>query len=602
MAILFAHITGRVLVLPPHAVLYLLHMNKKWGDNKASMEDFLDFDRMRAGNGIETMTMEQFLGDVAAPGLLTKPLPDNNTGMIKQPLWDYLESASYVRQWSPGKTFIAFNISKAATENSSQENSVGEITSSELFGKFQEVSRERLMHISLEMQRQLIPYDKDFHSQRAVFFPGHDANRLLTLWYGYFFFAEPASERAAKRYMRDRVRYHDSIFCAAGRVVDALLREVANLGNQSIIDHTMSSDDEVKPLPLVSYVTGGSKRVYRFVSMNSSYIAYHIRRGDFQQKHTRLESQDIVDQSMQLIPGDPKTWLVYIATDETNRTFFEPFFKTFKSVRFLSDFNDQAGIDEMNQNHLGMVEQVICANAHTFIGTPLSTFTSFITRMRGYMDRTTIAEVEQQHPDVLLSRLMKIAHDAASSSAATERDSNKKKSKRKRDSHKMNEIQIDVVRPDQIGRPVVRVSDDLSNSIGKVYKELRESSVHKIYEENDADKFIADLHDNTQLFSRKFLKTLQEKTDRPNPFFAYEFLNRLKNQSMIIAMDKEDTAISASETTSSTKRIMGVGIYQRTYYFMGHFMYQLQDYPHLKLPFWAREFSEPFEDTEELVE
>jgi hypothetical protein len=31
-----------------------------------------------------------------------------------------------------------------------------------------------------------------------------------------------------------------------------------------------------------------------------------------------------------------------------------------------------------------MVEQTVCANAHTFVGTPLSTFTGYITRMRGY--------------------------------------------------------------------------------------------------------------------------------------------------------------------------------------------------------------------------
>jgi hypothetical protein len=43
--------------------------------------------------------------------------------------------------------------------------------------------------------------------------------------------------------------------------------------------------DSVPDLPLVSYKeerdTLKTPRVYQLVTMNSSYIAYHIRRGDF---------------------------------------------------------------------------------------------------------------------------------------------------------------------------------------------------------------------------------------------------------------------------------------------------------------------------------
>jgi GR25 family glycosyltransferase involved in LPS biosynthesis len=75
--------------------------------------------------------------------------------------------------------------------------------------------------------------------------------------------------------------------------------------------------------------------------------------------------------------------LIYISTDEKSLDFFNPFKEKFH-VRFLSDYYSQANLTELNQNHLGMIEQIICANAHTFIGTPRSTFTGYITRMRGY--------------------------------------------------------------------------------------------------------------------------------------------------------------------------------------------------------------------------
>jgi hypothetical protein len=43
-------------------------------------------------------------------------------------------------------------------------------------------------------------------------------------------------------------------------------------------------------------------------------------------------------------------------------------------------------------NHVGMIEQIICANGERFIGTPYSTFTGFITRMRGYYNDTRSAQ------------------------------------------------------------------------------------------------------------------------------------------------------------------------------------------------------------------
>lgn len=76
--------------------------------------------------------------------------------------------------------------------------------------------------------------------------------------------------------------------------------------------------------------------------------------------------------------------VLYISTDEKDKSLFAPFAKQFR-LRFLSDIAEKArlGAEHINQNHIGMIEQVICANAHTFIGTPYSTFTGYITRMRG---------------------------------------------------------------------------------------------------------------------------------------------------------------------------------------------------------------------------
>ena len=119
-AMIFAHATGRVLVMPPIAVWYLLWGNKNNEDNKSTFEMFFDLKKIH--ESIDIMPMVDFLEKVAKPGLLKKPFPAKLTpkelaagassDRANDRLWRYLESASYVREWEPGKIYIGFNMSK----------------------------------------------------------------------------------------------------------------------------------------------------------------------------------------------------------------------------------------------------------------------------------------------------------------------------------------------------------------------------------------------------------------------------------------------------------------------------------------------------------
>jgi GDP-fucose protein O-fucosyltransferase len=581
------------------------------------MEDYLDFDRMRAGYGLETITMKEFLSTVALQGLLSLPLPGNNTELIKDPLWTYLESACYTRKWSTGKTFLAFNLTKA-------EESAGSLSGEEdkscsgLFGTFEGVEKERIDLITLKSKRKMVHYDKEFHSNRAVYFAGNAANRILTHWYGYFFFAEPNVERSAKRFMRDRVRYHDVIFCAAGRVIDLILSEVTMLRNIPRADdakNILTMDDihkkigDVEAMPFVTYspsssdahsdadadavaaagggvggVTDGgsgddgdddeidSRRVYRLLALNNSYIAYHIRRGDFQQKQTRLEAADILNSTLKFLPNNPGDWVVYIATDERDRTFFREFQRTFRSVRFLHDYENHADLRDINQNHQGMIEQVVCANAHTFIGTPLSTFTSYITRMRGYMAKTILVETNPPLPSTLLSDIQRY-------------------NIRYNSKVKQTPLEPPVMVPllhKQIGAPIQKANQESERLVGKIFTKSDEKVKNNVipYNENDEKSFTNDLLLHPRTLYKRSTATIQHSPSTILSFLTEKYLTEMKSKD--------------NEVTSSTP--LGVSIYQRTYYFIDRFEQQLHAHPRLMLPFWVREFSDAFLDSEEKIE
>jgi GDP-fucose protein O-fucosyltransferase len=73
---------------------------------------------------------------------------------------------------------------------------------------------------------------------------------------------------------------------------------------------------------------------------------------------------------------------VYIATDERQKTFFNPL-KEYYNVKFLDDYKDEL-LTDINKNFYGMIDQLIAARGRNFYGCWHSTFTGYIMRMRGY--------------------------------------------------------------------------------------------------------------------------------------------------------------------------------------------------------------------------
>jgi hypothetical protein len=146
------------------------------------------------------------------------------------------------------------------------------------------------------------------------------------------------------------MHYNDAIFCAAGKIVRSIQQESMERG--------FTLDQE-----------GGG-----------GYSSLHVRRGDLQYKEVWL-SEDIWWQNTKE-HWKPKE-ILYIATDEENRQFFDHFAAT-HDLRFLDDYVDMANLNNLQKEHLGMIDVIVASRGRKFAGTYYSTFTGYITRLRGY--------------------------------------------------------------------------------------------------------------------------------------------------------------------------------------------------------------------------
>jgi hypothetical protein len=157
----------------------------------------------------------------------------------------------------------------------------------------------------------------------------------LEHFYAFFYFSEVREGVECKRLVRDKVRFRSTIIAAAEKVTVSL----------------------------------------------GVYCALHVRRNDFfgQYPEQNISIHRLTSNVLKRV--SPGTRL-YVASDEKDRVFFSDLQNHF-DVFFLENFKSILP-DDLPEASLACVEQMVCAHAQIFVGTKLSTFSAYITRLRGY--------------------------------------------------------------------------------------------------------------------------------------------------------------------------------------------------------------------------
>eukprot|EP01083_Nonionella_stella_P115823 343729_1 len=151
-------------------------------------------------------------------------------------------------------------------------------------------------------------------------------------FYGYLFFTNAAIFNHYKRFVRDFMHYNNEIYCAAGKIVLALQEE-------------------------------SQKRGFTLDSQNGGgYAALHVRRGDLQYKKVKISAEEWYDNLKETFVDNE---IIYIATDERNKTFFDPI-KEHNDIKFLDDYWEMAGLSNLDPNYMGMLDTIIASRGRVF--------------------------------------------------------------------------------------------------------------------------------------------------------------------------------------------------------------------------------------------
>lgn len=386
---------GRVLVLPPSQKMYLL------GRTTFNFADFFPLQELAEEHkGLEIISTEQFLTEtmgqtidqttheVSFPPDNKKTSWDGDTNGIKSKLAPWIRSIAVMPDWNPDNCIAAFPKSTNPKDAQQLQQEFDEIilekdglyASNKAPDEFinhptpvDASSKDRLREFIAE-RKQLCLYDQNLQQAPILHFHGkakkndNTGGRLLVHFYAFLFFQDYHTDLWMKRFVRDHVRYIDNIQCAAARIVHKLRTHYAADKNK---DH------------------------------DGEFDSFHIRRGDFQYKQTRVDAQVIVERSKDIIPPGR---VVYIGTDERKKEFFQPLKDAGWQILFLDDFLDIVG-DTIDPHYYGMIDQLVVSRGANFFGCWFSTFTGYIMRLRGYHSQSEISDWNPDSKEFLEGRL-----------------------------------------------------------------------------------------------------------------------------------------------------------------------------------------------------
>ena len=339
-----ALVTNRTLVLPPEENMYLLHHNKK--DPHQGFADFFPIHVPRFQKRVRTISTQEFLSRFQEQ---LPPFPDNTTEVIQRtlthcvnhkkhpdscyPLRDYLEIAGF----NPQLNFFQCVV---FDEDAYEHRGMNPMSQSRID--------------SVCGNRKQVFWTKDLNDPFLLHFPAHKKEyRLLAHFYNLLHFSDPKISHYTKRFVRDFLHYIDEIFCAAGKVIHRIHQEARDLG----LPH-----DRV-----------------------NSFSSIHCRRGELQYKQVKISGDEWYENTKDVWKPNE---MLYIATDERNKTFFHTFSDNGHTLRFLDDYWSVAGLSEVNPNFIGMIDSIIASHGRAIALTWFSTFSAYINRLRGYLGKS----------------------------------------------------------------------------------------------------------------------------------------------------------------------------------------------------------------------